>query len=60
MSALILSGSTVYWIYGTKRKNPITKELEGQCQRCNKVIKCLGNSTNTLKKSLKKSRTLFR
>ena len=41
------------WIYEPKRKNPITKELEGQCQRCNKIIKCSGNSTTTLKNHLK-------
>jgi BED zinc finger len=41
------------WAYATKRKNPITKELEGQCQRCNKIIKCSGNSTTTLKNHLK-------
>ena len=40
------------WIYATKWKNPITKELEGQCQRCNK-IKCSGNSATTLKNHLK-------
>ena len=44
------------WIYATKRKNSITKELEGQCQRCNKIIKCSGNSTTTLKNHLKSDR----
>ena len=37
------------WIFATKRKNPITKELGGQCQRCNKITKCSGNSTTNLK-----------
>ena len=30
--------------------------MEGQCQRCNKIIKCSGNSTTTLKNHLKKHR----
>lgn len=41
------------WEYAAKRKNPITKELEGQCGRCNKIIKCSANSTTTLKNHLK-------
>ena len=41
------------WIYATKWKNPITKELEGQCQRCNKIIKRSENSTTTSKNHLK-------
>lgn len=40
------------WDYATKRKNPVTKELEGQCNTCSKIIKCSGNSTTTLKKHL--------
>lgn len=40
------------WDYATKRKNSITKDLEGQCQHCNKIIKCVGNSTTTLKNHL--------
>lgn len=42
-----------------KTKNPITKELEGQCQRCNKIIKCSGNSTTTLKNHLKSHEICF-
>ena len=41
------------WDHAVKRKNAKTKELEGQCNRCNKVIKCSGNSTTTLKSHLK-------
>ncbi|KAG5677009.1 hypothetical protein PVAND_006797 [Polypedilum vanderplanki] len=41
------------WDFAIKRKNPITKVLEGQCTRCNKVITCSGNSTTTLKNHLK-------
>jgi len=41
------------WDYATKRKNPTSKDLEGQCQDCNKIIKCSGNSTTTLKNHLK-------
>ena len=40
------------WEYATKRRNARTKELEAQCGRCNKIIKCSGNSTTTLKKHL--------
>ncbi|KAL3876839.1 hypothetical protein ACJMK2_034625, partial [Sinanodonta woodiana] len=35
------------------RKNPITKEPDGQCGRCYKIIKCSGNSTTTLKNNKK-------
>lgn len=45
--------STV-WEYAVKRKNPQTKEQEAQCKRCNKIIRCSGNSTTTLKNHLKK------
>ena len=41
------------WDHAVKRKNAKTTELEGQCNRCNKVIKCSGNSTTTLKSHLK-------
>ena len=41
------------WDFATKRKNPKTKSLEGQCLRCNKIIVCSGNSTTTLKVHLK-------
>lgn len=41
------------WDYATKRKNSTTKDLEGQCHYCNKIIKCSGNSTTTLKNHLK-------
>ena len=40
------------WEFATKRRNPHTKELEGQCNRCNSIIKCSGNSTTTLKRHL--------
>ena len=41
------------WDFATKRKNPKTKSLEGQCLRCNKIIVCSGNSKTTLKAHLK-------
>jgi len=41
------------WEFATKRKNPNTKEIEAQCGRCNKIIKCSRNSTTTLKNHFK-------
>lgn len=48
-----MSAMSTVWNYASKRKNPITKELEARCEQCNKIIKCSGNSTTTLKKHLK-------
>ena len=50
---MFFSAMSSVWEYAAKRKNPITKELEGKCGQCNKIIKCSGNSTTMLKNHLK-------
>ena len=35
--------------YATKRKNAKTKEVEGRYLRSNKIIRCSGGSTSSLK-----------
>ncbi|KAG5674250.1 hypothetical protein PVAND_004230 [Polypedilum vanderplanki] len=41
------------WDYASKRKNPLTKDIEGICNRCGKVIKCVKFSVSTFKTHLK-------
>lgn len=41
------------WEYATKKKNEITKEVEGVCKRCGKTIQCNKGSTTSLKSHLK-------
>ncbi|KAL3863601.1 hypothetical protein ACJMK2_005352, partial [Sinanodonta woodiana] len=41
------------WDHAVKQTNGKRKELDGQCNRCNKILKCSGNSTTTLKSHLK-------
>ncbi|CAF4499085.1 unnamed protein product, partial [Didymodactylos carnosus] len=41
------------WKYALKRKNPITKESEGVCNKCGQVIKLSGRSTTGLRNHLK-------
>lgn len=43
---------TSVWDFATKRKNATTKEIEGQCQRCNKIIKCSKGSIASLRTHL--------
>ncbi len=49
----LFSAMSSVWDYATKRKNPTTKQQEAQCGRCNKVIKCSGGSSTSLKSHLK-------
>lgn len=44
---------SLVWDYAIKRKNPITKELTGECKKCHEVIKCSERSITTLKNHLK-------
>ncbi len=45
--------SSIVWNFATKRKNPLTKQVEAQCNRCNKVISCPGGSTTGIAYHLK-------
>lgn len=44
---------SLVWNYAIRRKNPITKELTGECKACDEVIKCSDRSITSLKNHMK-------
>lgn len=47
------------WKYATKRKDPITKQVSGQCNRCGDLIVCSDGSPSSLRNHLKAHGIIF-